>query len=164
MCLSSCTEKAVDKCSFLSISSTIARLLQVTGPKAIHCPCSYLCNERRFELGAGESQREAGGRVQVQTGEEHFQLGGATVPSLSISSPAFLSPDVRREAAGGHGLDHAHLRCTVHLRRSQWLSLHLLPVSAASGQKHRGGEGGALLCSSACVWWARLRLQACVSP
>ncbi|XP_070282657.1 large neutral amino acids transporter small subunit 2 isoform X2 [Myotis yumanensis] len=36
--------------------------------------------------------------------------------------------DVWREAPGGHVLDHAHFCCPVHIWRSQWVSLHLLPA------------------------------------
>lgn len=42
----------------------------------------------------------------------------------------FSLPDFWREAPRSHGLDHAHFRCPVHIWWSQWLPLHLLPVSA----------------------------------
>ncbi|XP_028339662.1 large neutral amino acids transporter small subunit 2 isoform X1 [Physeter macrocephalus] len=35
--------------------------------------------------------------------------------------------DFWREAPRGHGLDHAHFRRPVHIWRSQWVPLHLLP-------------------------------------
>ena len=63
-------------------------------------------------------------RSEEQAGTAYFSLATHFL---------FSFPDFWREASGGHGLDHAHLRCPVHIWRSQWLTLHLLPVSACPG-------------------------------
>ncbi|KAF6132984.1 solute carrier family 7 member 8 [Phyllostomus discolor] len=49
-----------------------------------------------------------------------------------------ICKDFRREASRGHGLDHAHFCCPVHIWRSQWVSLHLLPEQWPSGGPSRG--------------------------
>lgn len=84
---------------------------------------------------------------------------GGSIPSsdaqmqrynLSFSAhPLFSLLDVWREAPGGHVLDHAHFCCPVHIWRSQWVSFHLLPVSAV--QVH-SGPGATLLCILLCVY------------
>lgn len=40
--------------------------------------------------------------------------------------------DIRREAAGNVLRHHAHLRRSVHLRRNQWVPVHLLQVRSAA--------------------------------
>lgn len=71
------------------------------------------------------------------------------VTSPFMLTPLFSLPDFWREAPRGHGLDHAHFRRPVHIWRSQWVPLHLLPVSAVQALP---GPEATLLCILLCVY------------
>lgn len=81
--------------------------------------------------------------------------GVVTSPSLLIS--LFPLPDFWREAPRSHGLDHAHFCCPVHIWRSEWISLHLLSVSAAWALLR---PGATLLCTLLCLYMVALSLSA----
>lgn len=71
----------------------------------------------------------------------------------AVSSPSLLTllfslSDFWRETPGGHGLDHAHFCRPVYIWRSQWVPLHLLPVSAFQAPP---GPGTPLLCVLLCL-------------
>ncbi|KAF6132987.1 solute carrier family 7 member 8 [Phyllostomus discolor] len=59
-------------------------------------------------------------------------------PEYGLRLLAAICLYFRREASRGHGLDHAHFCCPVHIWRSQWVSLHLLPEQWPSGGPSRG--------------------------
>ena len=75
------------------------------------------------------------------------QVGGCDLSFYAHS--LFSLPDFWREAPRGHGLDHAHFRRPVHIWRSQWVPLHLLPVSAVQALP---GPEATLLCILLCVY------------
>lgn len=70
------------------------------------------------------------------------------VSSLSLLTLLFSLSDFWRETLGGHGLDHAHFCRPVYIWRSQWVPLHLLPVSAIQALP---GPGTPLLCILLCI-------------
>lgn len=112
-------------------------LLQLTSPKHLwnpHCVVITLGS-----AGAGGAiaipplRGLARETQQVWGWEGAFPAGTrrwGVVTSPFLLTPLFSLPDFRREAPRGHGLDHAHFRCPVHIWWSQRVSFHLLPVSA----------------------------------
>lgn len=84
--------------------------------------------------------------------QELLASNAVAVVSEALGSPALPNPpclmvffcvhtDLWGEAAGLFFLGHACLCCTVHIRRDQWLPVHLLQVGTQEGrQKFRMGD------------------------